>query len=213
MQLDYLLPIAAAYVRGKLRLEGSDEELFEKGRERGLKLHRFKRSQLPRVTKCIGLLKGLRPSTQLDIGPGRGAFLWTMITEIPYVQVTCVDVLDHRVELINTVRRGGIDRVCCEARDVQQLDFQDNQFDVVTALEVLEHLSNPGRAVKELCRVGKDWLLVSVPSKPDNNPEHINLFSADDLQKLLLDGGAKSVQMHHVLNHRIALAKIDAEDS
>jgi ubiquinone/menaquinone biosynthesis C-methylase UbiE len=208
MEPDYLTPIAAAYVRGKLNLEGSDVELVSTGRERGLKMHRFKRSQLPRVLKCIGLLKGLRPATQLDIGPGRGAFLWTMITEIPYVQVTCVDVLPHRVELINTVRKGGIERVQCFEKDVHQLDFEDNQFDAVTALEVLEHLPNPGQAVGELCRVGRNWLLVSVPSKPDNNPEHINLFSADDLTKLLTDNGAKSVQMHHVLNHRVALAKI-----
>lgn len=213
MTPDYLYPIAAAYVRGKLGLEGSDEELVEAGRERGLKMHRFKRSQLPRVLKCIGLLKGLRPTNQLDIGPGRGAFLWTMLTDIPYVTVTCVDVLPHRVELINTLSRGGMDRVTCHNEDVQSLKFENDTFDTVTALEVLEHLPNPGRAVRELCRVGQNWLLVSVPSKPDNNPEHINLFSADDLEHLLLDNGAKSVQMHHVLNHRIALAKIDAADS
>jgi ubiquinone/menaquinone biosynthesis C-methylase UbiE len=213
MEPDYLIPIAAAFVRGKLNVEGSDEELIRKGREQALKIHRFKRSQLPRVLKCIGLIKGIRPATQLDIGPGRGAFLWTMITEIPYVQVTCVDVLAHRVDLINTVRKGGIERVQCYQRDVHELEFTDDRFDVVTALEVLEHLPNPARAVRELCRVGKDWLLVSVPSKPDNNPEHINLFSADELQKLLIDNGAKSVQMHHVLNHRIALARIDAADS
>ena len=210
---DYLYPIAAAYVRGKLDLEGDDEELVEAGREQGLKMHRFKRSQLPRVVKCIGLLKGLRPTSQLDIGPGRGAFLWTLLTDIPYVTVTCVDVLPHRVDLINTVKKGGLDRVRCHNKDVQSLDFENDTFDTVTALEVLEHLPDPGRAVRELCRVGKEWLLVSVPSKPDNNPEHINLFSADDLERLLLENGARSVQMHHVLNHRIALAKIDAADS
>lgn len=213
MDHDYLTPIAAAFVRGKLNLTGTDEELVAAGKQHGLKMHRFKRSELPRVLKCIGLLKGLRPTTQLDIGPGRGAFLWTMITEIPYVDVTCVDVLPHRVELINTVQKGGIDRVRCHQKDVQELDFEDNRFDVVTALEVLEHLPEPGKAVRELCRVGKNWLLVSVPSKPDNNPEHINLFSEQDLQKLLIDNGAQSVQMHHVLNHRIALARIDAADS
>ena len=121
--------------------------------------------------------------------------------------------IPHRVDLINTVNRGGIDRVSCHNKDVQSLDFEKDTFDTVTALEVLEHLPDPGRAVRELCRVGKEWLLVSVPSKPDNNPEHINLFSADDLEQLLLENGARSVQMHHVLNHRIALAKIDAANS
>ena len=73
---------------------------------------------------------------------------------------------------------------------------------------MLEHMESPLSAVKELVRVASQYILVSVPSKPDNNPEHIQLFSADDLENLLLQGGAKSVQLHHVLNHRIALGKL-----
>lgn len=213
MQEEYLTEIAAAYVRGALGLEGADSDLVALGREHGLKMHRFKRSTLPRVLKCIGLLKGLRPTKLLDVGPGRGAFLWTMLSDMENVDATCVDVLPHRVELINTVAQGGLDRVRCFQADVQTLDFEDDSFDTVTALEVLEHLPQPSLAVRELCRVGTDWLLVSVPSKPDNNPEHINLFSAADLERLLLENGAESVQMHHVLNHRIALAKLRATDS
>lgn len=205
---DYLTDIAAHYVRGVLGLEGEDEWLVEQGRAQGLRMHRFKRSELPRVTKCIGLLKGLRPSSLLDVGSGRGAFLWTMLSELPYLKTTCVDVLSHRVELINSVNKGGLDRVSAVECDVRQLPFEDSSFDVACALEVLEHLREPAKAVKELSRVASDWLLVSVPSKPDDNPEHIQLFSASDLDALLLDNGAVSVQTHSVLNHRIVLAKL-----
>lgn len=205
---DYLTDIAACYVRGALDIDGPEDWLIEQGRATGLRMHRFKRSELPRVLKCIGLLKGLGPSSLLDIGSGRGAFLWTMLDELPYVQVKCADVLPHRVELINTVSAGGLHRVSAEELSVTELPFPDNTFDTACALEVLEHLEEPGRAVRELTRVAKDWLLVSVPSKPDDNPEHIQLFSAGDLESLLLENGARSVQLHHVLNHRIALAKL-----
>ena len=131
-----------------------------------------------------------------------------MLTEIPYVNATCIDILDYRVDFINTVRSGGLERVRALLAQAKQLEFEDEQFDVVTALEVLEHMPDPGAAVRELCRVAKNYLLVSVPSKADNNPEHIQLFSAQDLEKLLIENGATSVQMHHVLNHRIALAKV-----
>lgn len=204
----YLTHIAACYVRGKLGLEGTDAELVERGREAGLRMYRFKRSELPRVTKCIGLLKGLGPQTLLDVGSGRGVFLWSMLDEIPYVSSTTIDLLEHRVELVNTVRAGGFERAKAQIADAQNLDFEDDEFDIVTALEVLEHMPNPSQAVRELCRVGTRYLLVSVPSKPDNNPEHINLFSATELEELLLSNGAQSVQMHHVLNHRIALGKL-----
>ena len=204
----YLTELAACYVRGHTGLEGEDQAMVELGYERGLKMYRFKRSELPRVTKCIGLLKGLGPSTLLDVGTGRGVFLWTMLTDIPYVDATCIDILDHRVDLVNTVAKGGCERVRSHLLQAHDTGFADHEFQVVTALEVLEHMPDPGSAVRELCRVGERYILVSVPSKPDNNPEHINLFSADDLEQLLLNNGAKSVQMHHVLNHRIALGKL-----
>lgn len=205
---DYLTSIAACYVRGELGLQGDDSDLVEAGRRAGLRMHRFKRSELPRVSKCIGLLKGLHPQRVLDIGSGRGAFLWTMLEQMPQVEVTCVDLLPHRVAAINAVHQGGMARVQAFQEDVTNLPFPDGDYDVACALEVLEHLSEPGLAVKELCRVSRGWLLVSVPSKPDDNPEHIQLFSADDLERLLLDNGAQSVRMHHVLNHRIALARV-----
>jgi len=204
----YLQEIAAAYVRGALGADGPDDEMVELGKERGLKMYRFKRSELPRVTKCIGILKGLQPETVLDVGSGRGVFLWTALTDLPYLNAHSIDLLEHRVELVNTVRQGGFERVEAELADAQDLGFQDDTFDMVTALEVLEHMPSPQKAVRELCRVGRRYLLVSVPSKPDNNPEHIQLFSAPELEQLLLENGAVSVQMHHVLNHRIALGKI-----
>lgn len=206
----YLTQFAAAFVRGTLGIDGTDHEVFEEGRKQKLKLHRFKRSELPRVLKCVGLLKGLHPETLLDVGTGRGVFLWTMLEQVTKVEVTCLDLLEHRVRLVNTVRKGGIKRIQAQLADAQKLDFPDSNFDVVTALEVLEHMPNPSAAVRELSRVGKRYLLVSVPSKPDNNPEHINLFSASELEDLLRNNGCQSVQMHHVLNHRIALGKIEA---
>jgi len=50
--------------------------------------------------------------------------------------------------------------------------------------------------------------VASVPSKDDDNPEHIQLFSQDELQSLFLDAGARDVQVSHVLNHRIAVVKV-----
>jgi len=46
----------------------------------------------------------------------------------------------------------------------EKLSFDDNAFDVVTALDVLEHLDNPHGALKELCRVAKKSVLLSLPN-------------------------------------------------
>lgn len=46
----------------------------------------------------------------------------------------------------------------------EKLPFADNQFDIVTALDVLEHLNNPHAALKELCRIAKRSVFVSLPN-------------------------------------------------
>lgn len=54
------------------------EKLMEVAKARGLKFYDFKRSQplLPRVKMVLGFLKAMQFDTLLDVGSGRGAFLW-----------------------------------------------------------------------------------------------------------------------------------------
>lgn len=46
----------------------------------------------------------------------------------------------------------------------KELPFEDGAFDVVTALDVLEHLDNPHAAVRELCRVARKAVYISLPN-------------------------------------------------
>ncbi|MFH1971913.1 MAG: methyltransferase domain-containing protein [archaeon] len=50
--------------------------------------------------------------------------------------------------------------------DVQNLSFEDNTFDVVLCQEVLEHVQDPVRAIKELKRVCRKRLIITVPNEP-----------------------------------------------
>jgi 2-polyprenyl-3-methyl-5-hydroxy-6-metoxy-1,4-benzoquinol methylase len=50
--------------------------------------------------------------------------------------------------------------------DVQNLSFEDKSYDIVLCQEVLEHVSNPIAAIKELKRVAKKQLIISIPYEP-----------------------------------------------
>jgi len=212
----YYLDLAAAYVRGSLseRPEANAEILFRLGLDAGLRLHRFKRTNdLPRVRKVIGILHGLAPSELLDIGSGRGVFLWPLLDAFPGLPVTALDHLAHRIADLELVRSGGIARLNPLIGDVTKLEYADRSFDAATILEVLEHLPQPELGARELLRVTRRFVVATVPSKPDDNPEHIHLFTNQTIQELFeaaADAINRSVKVRceYVLNHIVAVVAL-----
>src|SRR5262249_22305643 len=110
----YYLDLAAAFVRRRLpeAPAGSAEDLVRLGLEAGLRLHKFKRSaELPRVRRVLGMLRGLAPADLLDVGSGRGVFLWPLLDTFPELPVHATDTRPDRVADIQAVARGGIARL------------------------------------------------------------------------------------------------------
>jgi hypothetical protein len=77
---------------------------------------------------------------------------------------------------------------------------------VVTVLEVLEHLERPEAAAREVLRVARRAVIASVPSREDNNPQHVRLFDRASLTALFAGAGARRIKIDYVLNHMICVA-------
>lgn len=231
MQERYDRRLAAAYVRGMAKDAGlaldsalldapldaltqaEQEQLIEAGQAAGLKMYRFKNHEdLPRVRSVLGFLHGVQPESLLDVGSGQGVFLFPFLREFPQVEVTSVDLLAHRVELLNALRKGGVDRLTALQRDICTWDAADGSFDVVTLLEVLEHIPDVGRAVRAAVRLARRYVVVSVPSKPDDNPEHIHLLTKDVLTGLFHDAGCTKLRFGGVNGHLIMTASLDSRE-
>ena len=218
----YFVDLAAAFVRGKLHglnqasplfsrpfaeLEITDcAQLFAIGLSSGLKLHKFKKSiDLPRVQNVLGALKSLYAENLLDIGSGRGVFLWPLLHTFSNLEVLSIDVRKDRIDDLLSVKAGGIQRLSADIMDATQLDLPDNSFDVVTALEVLEHMHQAEKAVAEAVRVARRAVIISVPSHEDDNPDHVHLLSRDQLKSMIENAGARP-RFGNVLNHMIVVA-------
>jgi 2-polyprenyl-3-methyl-5-hydroxy-6-metoxy-1,4-benzoquinol methylase len=205
----YFVPLGAAFARGRLPELGGlgDAEAFREGLARGLRLHKFKRNAaLPRVRRVLSMLAGLSPSSLLDVGSGRGTFLWPLLDALPELPVTAIDRDERRASDLAAAASGGLARLSAHRMDATTLAFADGAFDGATALEVLEHMPEPERAARELVRVARRFVVVTVPSRPDDNPEHLHLLDGRRLSAMFTAAGARTVRVDHVHGHVVALA-------
>lgn len=85
--------------------------------------------------------------------------------------------------------------------DIHNLPFQKDEFDIVVAAEILEHMTKPEKAIDEIIRVSKRYCIFSVPNEPyfklmnlfrlknisrfGNDIDHIQNWSSNGFVELL----------------------------
>jgi SAM-dependent methyltransferase len=111
-----------------------------------------------RITAAINAI----PSdvrTVVDLGCGNGAFLNSLLSRCPS-RFERVVGLDSSREALRHVKAE------VTQGSVAELPFEDGSFDLVTCMEVLEHLpqSEFWRAVDEMQRVSLKYVLLTVPN-------------------------------------------------
>lgn len=107
------------------------------------------------------MVDGLSPTTLLEVGVGEGEILQRMAARFPEATALGLDLPDEHLAA-EWKRRG----LPAEFGDVTALRFADGEFDLVMAIEVLEHVPDPDIALAELARVCAGTVVLSVPSEP-----------------------------------------------
>jgi SAM-dependent methyltransferase len=143
-----------------------------------------------------GIVEPLHARSVLDAGCGEGETIARLRDTLPE-RVSAIDILEQCVAF--TSRR--LPFVEARQASVYELPFEDDAFDLVLSLEVLEHLDSPAAAIRELDRVARRDLVLSVPYEPyfrlgsllrgkyvrqlGNHPEHVNHWNRRRLPVLL----------------------------
>lgn len=97
-------------------------------------------------------------STILDVGCGNGILVNYLHEEYAsdFKRVCGTDRSKTSLKFVKTEKYKA---------DITQLPFKDKEFDIITCLEVIEHLPYKvfDKALEELVRVTSDYLIISVP--------------------------------------------------
>jgi 2-polyprenyl-3-methyl-5-hydroxy-6-metoxy-1,4-benzoquinol methylase len=144
------------------------------------------------------LFKRAAPASLLDVGCGEGVLThqWAQRIDGRVVGIDLDDPALH--EEWKGRQCPNLEYMIMKA---ENLPFGDDEFDVATAIEVLEHVPDPEHTVSEMARVASRHLLVSVPREPlwrglnmargaylrdlGNTPGHVNHWSKRGFAQLL----------------------------
>jgi SAM-dependent methyltransferase len=135
----------------------------------------------------------------LDAGCGTGINLDYL------AEFGTVTGVDSSEEAIQFCRRRGHEGV--QRADLTRLDaFADGRFDLVTALDVVEHIDDDRAAVRELVRVVRPggMLLVTVPAFPglwsdhDEVNHHKRRYRGREIRDLLTSNGCELVRFTYM---------------
>jgi 2-polyprenyl-3-methyl-5-hydroxy-6-metoxy-1,4-benzoquinol methylase len=139
------------------------------------------------------------PESILDVGCGEGVLTAQWADRLGDRRIVGIDLDDPKLKAEWDQRRRS--NLEYRVEDATNLSFADGEFDMATAIEVLEHVPDPERTVSEMARVAKRWVLVSVPREPlwrglnmargaylkdlGNTPGHLNHWSKRSFVSML----------------------------
>ena len=152
------------------------------------------------------------PESLLDVGCGEGVLTHGWARRLGGRRVVGIDLDDPALHA--EWQRRSAPNLEYLVMKAERLPFVDDEFDLATAIEVLEHVPDPEHTVAEMARVARRHLLVSVPREPlwralnlargayvrelGNTPGHLNHWSRRGFVELLRrHGEALEVRSPH----------------
>jgi 2-polyprenyl-3-methyl-5-hydroxy-6-metoxy-1,4-benzoquinol methylase len=145
------------------------------------------------------LLDGAAPGSLLDVGCGEGVLVHRWAARLPGARVVGIDLEEDSIQ--EGWSRRQAPNLEYRVMEAANLPFADGEFELASAIEVLEHLPDPEHTLAEMARCARGHLLVSVPREPlwrmlnmargaywaalGNTPGHLNHWSRRSFVELL----------------------------
>ena len=139
------------------------------------------------------------PQSLLDVGCGEGVLVHRWAQQLDGRRVIGIDLEEPSIQAGWAEHQAP--NLEYRVMEAANLPFADGEFDLASAIEVLEHVPDPEHTLGEMARCAARHLLVSVPREPlwrmlnmargaywstlGNTPGHLNHWSRGSFVKLL----------------------------
>jgi len=149
------------------------------------------------------LLARAEPSSLLDVGCGEGVLVHQWAQRLPDARIVGIDLEEDSIQAGWAERQAP--NLEYRTMPAEDLPFANDEFDLASAIEVLEHVPDPEHTLDEMARCAARHLLVSVPREPlwrglniargaylaqlGNTPGHVNHWSKRSFTRLLARHG------------------------
>ncbi|MEA2140975.1 MAG: hypothetical protein QOC91_1074 [Solirubrobacteraceae bacterium] len=149
------------------------------------------------------LMERAGPRSLLDVGCGEGVLAQRWAQSMPATRVVGIDLEEESIQAGWSQNQAP--NLEYRTMPAEDLPFAADEFDLATAIEVLEHVPDPEHTVAEMARCAERHLLVSVPREPlwrmlnmargaylgqlGNTPGHLNHWSKRSFVRLLAEHG------------------------
>ena len=145
------------------------------------------------------LLARADPGSLLDVGCGEGVLVHQWAQRLEGRRIVGIDLEEESIQAGWEQRQAP--NLEYRVMRAENLPFADREFELASAIEVLEHVPDPAHTLAEMARCASRHLLVSVPREPlwralnmargaylrelGNTPGHLNHWSRRSFVRLL----------------------------
>jgi len=174
------------------------------------------------------IIEKYKPKIILDAGCGRGFYLYGISLYKFATEIHGIDINEKYLKIAKNINQDK--RVKIKKGTIYKLPYKKNFFDLVICSEVLEHLKDDKKAIKELHRVLKpngkliitvpninfpflwdpiNWILMHFFNKHINKniwwlagiwADHERLYKKNDLKKMIKSTGFEIIKIKEVVH-------------
>lgn len=171
---------------------------------------------------AAALVAPLDVQSMMDVGCGEGHFLAHLRSVKPEAHTLGVDLSTQMVS-------GASERypdIQFRQESAYHLNAEDSSVDLVVAADLLQHVSDPQRALREISRVARKFVLLSVPREPlwrvlnilrlayldewGNPPGHVHHFRRGDFLNMVR-GHVRIMSVQYPTPWVVVLARCSAQ--